>query len=874
MHPYPRQKLAEIIARYGQVVCEEPRHLELLLRDSCPEHRREVNLLLSALREGMPARLMESRVRPDIDVLARQLSYETGITVEFARWAVESWQVALNSGERPEPVSKATPAKAPVLVEQRKIPGRGRDLSRLRFSADSSRISALSGRSASIWDIASADEMWRLEDAVRVAYSTDLRFAASCGDDRRVYIWDTQTGQAYKMEGQTDHPGGVMMGFSPNGKRLVGKWNQQVVVWDVASGAVVHRYQSYGKDITTFAVSPQSDLLFVGALGDVHLWDLRANKIIWHWKGDPRRTAISPSWQTIVYIEAFSAGPLHLWDISAQQQLPPLQIQETIVGNSPMSFSADGQLFALGTIAGGHAWELGTRQELWRCEDKVHTLSFRPDGQVLSYVQDDGTVQLWDVAGQRALGPIADPTAQRPWFITFSPDGRFLEISGEKQASLWYVSDHARAPLLTGKAHNFVLNGDGSLLATWDNKETINIFSLADGDNTVMKAQPEGGPTASRRTIAPPLVRSHSEFERTDLETNLRMFWRSVDCCELCGIRLGSTEIKAGKMRCALHQVSTHIIVPSPTNSLLRTHHLEQACVDDMALSPNSEVFACASYNAVRFYRSSDGRLLREIDLYLSAEASAYDYDDGPDPRSISCIAWSSDGRSVSCGSQGGDLWLLAADTGKVQWQGQASDGITAIAFSPNSAFLAYGDWEGNVKVCRTSTGDVVREFDAQTGKISGLAWSPDGEQLASASWDDDVFIWGLDDGQQIQQLEGHSPYPEHVAWSPDGLSIATCDMTSIRIWGISGQEIRVFREGVAEPKRIAWRPDSRILVSASGQSFASAHPLHLWHMLADQPISTLEGHTGLLTAVTWDTSGKLIVSSSVDKTVRFWRIK
>jgi len=493
---------------------------------------------------------------------------------------------------------------------------------------------------------------------------------------------------------------------------------------------------------------------------------------------------------------------------------------------------------------------------------------------MLAYVQDDGAVQLWDVAGQRALNPLTDTTAQRPWSVMFSPDGRFIEVSGDKHSSLWYVSDQDRVPLLTGNTSHFVLNRDCSLLATWDNQGTITISRLANGDSTATAVQPERATVASRQSAAPPLVRSHSEFERTELETNFRMFWRSMDCCEMCGMKLGSAEIKTGKTRCALHQASTYLIVPSPTGSLLRSHHLEQARADDVALSPKSDVFACAAYNAVRFYQSSDGRLLREIQLYPRASSSSYEYEDGPDPRWINCISWSPDGSSISCGSQGGDLWLLAADTGKVRWKGRASDGITAIAFSPNSAILAYGDWEGNVTVCRTATGGAIREFDAQIGKISGLAWSPDSQQLASASWDGDVLVWRLDDGQQIQQLEGHDPYPEHVAWSPDGLFIATCDMSSIRIWGFNGQELRVFREGVGDPKRLAWHPDSRVLVSASGELFVSAHLLTLWHVLADQSVAMLEGHTGLLTGVAWDTSGQLIVSSSVDQTVRFWRIK
>jgi len=46
MNDIPRQKLQYIISQFGRVVCDEPKRCEALLRDLCPENRREINLLI------------------------------------------------------------------------------------------------------------------------------------------------------------------------------------------------------------------------------------------------------------------------------------------------------------------------------------------------------------------------------------------------------------------------------------------------------------------------------------------------------------------------------------------------------------------------------------------------------------------------------------------------------------------------------------------------------------------------------------------------------------------------------------------------------------------------------------------------------------
>jgi hypothetical protein len=99
MNDAPRRTLRELIARHGPGLCSDARRCEGLLRDLCGTHRREINILLVALRERVPLDLLAARNSVPLDLLltrlARRLEEHQALTEEAARWAVDSWALAL-----------------------------------------------------------------------------------------------------------------------------------------------------------------------------------------------------------------------------------------------------------------------------------------------------------------------------------------------------------------------------------------------------------------------------------------------------------------------------------------------------------------------------------------------------------------------------------------------------------------------------------------------------------------------------------------------------------------------------------------------------------------------------------------------------------
>lgn len=128
MNDAPRRTLRELIARHGPGLCSDARRCEGLLRDLCGGHRREVNILLGALRERVPLDLMAGRGSVPrgllLTRLSKRLEDQLALTGEASRWAVDSWALALGvvsdaelremEGQRAEAAARVEDAPTPA----------------------------------------------------------------------------------------------------------------------------------------------------------------------------------------------------------------------------------------------------------------------------------------------------------------------------------------------------------------------------------------------------------------------------------------------------------------------------------------------------------------------------------------------------------------------------------------------------------------------------------------------------------------------------------------------------------------------------------------------------------------------------------------
>jgi hypothetical protein len=128
MNNLVREKLKSIITQYGCSLADNPKRCEALLRDFCGQYRKEINVLIGAIREGVPTELLNSQNSiPSNLLLARltkKLEAHLGLSQEAAKWGVESWAIALGIiFEEDEKAVKPSPMPPPVnpLYSQEEI---------------------------------------------------------------------------------------------------------------------------------------------------------------------------------------------------------------------------------------------------------------------------------------------------------------------------------------------------------------------------------------------------------------------------------------------------------------------------------------------------------------------------------------------------------------------------------------------------------------------------------------------------------------------------------------------------------------------------------------------------------------------------------
>lgn len=135
-----RQGLVGAIREHGRSMVDDARRCEGILRDVCLGNKRELNLLLVALRAGVPAMVLNERSvdNQTLARLSRNLEDDYGLAEAAASWAVAAWVDALATqpgvglaglelahSERAisaipvsQPLPKSSPARPEIVVCQ------------------------------------------------------------------------------------------------------------------------------------------------------------------------------------------------------------------------------------------------------------------------------------------------------------------------------------------------------------------------------------------------------------------------------------------------------------------------------------------------------------------------------------------------------------------------------------------------------------------------------------------------------------------------------------------------------------------------------------------------------------------------------------
>lgn len=187
-------------------------------------------------------------------------------------------------------------------------------------------------------------------------------------------------------------------------------------------------------------------------------------------------------------------------------------------------------------------------------------------------------------------------------------------------------------------------------------------------------------------------------------------------------------------------------------------------------------------------------------------------------------------------------------------------------AFSPDGKMLAFGSYEGGVRVWETTQWRHVPLFVKHKSLVQCVAFSPDSKLLATASNDKTVALSDISQGLTVRVLEHQAPVCA-LAFSPDGKRIATADK-AIHIWNVAtGKQERTWAgHAGTDITGLAFSPDGKLLASCGWDNTAK-----LWDTATWQEARTLGGYSEPVFSVRFSPDGEMLATTSRDGRVKVW---
>ncbi len=282
-----------------------------------------------------------------------------------------------------------------------------------------------------------------------VVFSPDGSTLASGSDDRTIRLWNANTEQHIRP--LTGHTSSVYtVSFNPDGQTLASGGYYTIRLWDVETGNELRTLTEEKGLVNSVVFSPNGLILASGLrYFIIYLWDVETGAELRPLTGHTsyfNSVVFSPD--GLILASGNRDNTIRLWDVETGNELRTLTGHTDWVNS--VAFSPDGQTLASG---GGQWVRLGDLGDytirLWDVEigteirtlvghtDRVNSVVFSPDGQILASGSADNTIRLWDVETGNELRTL---TGHTDWVnsVAFSPDGTLLASgSADNTIRLW-----------------------------------------------------------------------------------------------------------------------------------------------------------------------------------------------------------------------------------------------------------------------------------------------------------------------------------------------------------------------------------------------------------------------------------------------------
>jgi sugar lactone lactonase YvrE len=286
-----------------------------------------------------------------------------------------------------------------------------------------------------------------------------------------------------------------------------------------------------------------------------------------------------------------------------------------------------------------------------------------------------------------------------------------------------------------------------------------------------------------------------------------------------------------------------------------------------------------AAVLAVVVWKPGAGTRAAKPPARLSVTASLNATLTDPGSEGVDAVAFSPDGQLLAAADLNGSTYLWNVATRSRSHPATLAEpgdlGVDAVAFSPDGQLLAAADWNGSTYLWDVATQSHIATFtDPHRGDVYSVAFSPDGQVLAVADKNGSVYLWDVATQHHIATLtDPGGKSVDTVAFSPDGQVLATTDWNgSTYLWDVATRHriATLTDPGSEGVLSVAYRKDGQVLATTdmNGNTY-------LWDVATQHRIATLtEPRSKGVYWATFSPNSQVLATADLNGDTYLWELR
>jgi WD40 repeat protein len=214
-------------------------------------------------------------------------------------------------------------------------------------------------------------------------------------------------------------------------------------------------------------------------------------------------------------------------------------------------------------------------------------------------------------------------------------------------------------------------------------------------------------------------------------------------------------------------------------------------------------------------------------------------------------------------------------------------DQVNSLAFTPDGQILVSGGADSTIKLWHIGASDLIDVLHKHNGIVRCTACTPDGRMFVTGGDDRTILFWDLTYRTVVFTLSLDDTAPRTLALSEDGTILVAGSYRKIKVWRITriprslmletyptttivnAELLHSFTAHSHIVSSLRISQDGKILVSISMDK-----TIKIWNLATGELLRILKGHGGEVLAIDLSPDSKIIASGSVDTTIKLWHLE